>query len=55
VGEVFFTGKMDSKRLPLGDRLIAKAVRAVDADRRDWDKIRGWAQTIFAAPSPELE
>ncbi len=55
VDEVFFTGKMDSKRLSLGDRLITKAVRAVDADRRDWDKIRGWAQTIFAAPSPELE
>ena len=48
VDEVFFTGKMDMKRLSIPDRLISKAVKAIDADRRDWDKIRGWAQSVFA-------
>lgn len=52
VDEVFFTGKMDLKRLSFTDRLIAKAVKAVNEDRRDWDKIRSWANTIFAPSMP---
>ena len=46
--EVFFAGKFDMSRLSFLDRMISKAVRAVDEDCRDWEKIRGWAQTIFA-------
>jgi len=48
VDEVFFTGKMDLKGLSFVDRSVAKAVKAVDEDRRDWDRIREWARTIFA-------
>lgn len=48
VDEVFFTGKMDLKGLSFVDRFVAKAVKAVDEDRRDWDRIREWARTIFA-------
>jgi menaquinone-dependent protoporphyrinogen oxidase len=40
--EVYFEGAMDFSRLSFVDRLIAKAVGAVEADNRDWDKIRGW-------------
>ncbi|MCJ7703414.1 MAG: flavodoxin domain-containing protein [Anaerolineales bacterium] len=43
VDEVFFTGKMDLSRLSIIDRLIAKTVKAVDEDKRDWDLIRDWA------------
>jgi len=48
VGEVFFAGKFDMSRLSFLDRMISKAVKAVDEDCRDWDRIRGWAQTVFA-------
>jgi menaquinone-dependent protoporphyrinogen oxidase len=46
--EVFFAGKFDMSRLSFLDRMISKAVKAVDEDCRDWSKIRGWAQTVFA-------
>lgn len=46
--EVFFAGKFDMSRLSFLDRMISKAVRAVDEDCRDWDNIRRWAQTVFA-------
>lgn len=44
--EVFFAGKMDLARLSFLDRLIAKAVKATDADLRDWQAIRGWAASL---------
>ncbi|MBI1298983.1 flavodoxin [bacterium] len=44
--EAFFTGKMDLKRLNFVDRFIAKMVKAKDADQRDWNAIRGWAQKL---------
>lgn len=51
-GEVFFAGKMDYARLSFFDRLIARAVEKStnlkEGDFRDWDKIRGWAQTILS-------
>jgi len=46
--EVFFAGKFDLSRLSFLDRMISKAVKAVDEDCRDWNRIRGWAQTVFA-------
>lgn len=55
VEEVFFTGKMELKRLSFGDRLIAKAVKAVDADRRDWDKVRDWAKSVPLINEPPAE
>jgi len=44
--EVFFAGKMDLARLSFLDRLVAKAVKATDADLRDWQAIRGWANSL---------
>lgn len=46
--EVYFTGKMDFSRLSFLDRLISGMVKAREQDRRDWDNIRNWAQTILA-------
>lgn len=46
--EVFFAGKFDMSRLSFLDRMISKAIKAVDEDHRDWDRIRGWAETVFA-------
>jgi len=48
VDEIFFAGKFDMSRLSFLDRMISKAVKVVDGDCRDWDKICGWAQTVFA-------
>ncbi len=44
--EVYFAGKMDFARLSFLDRAIAKMVKAVEADQRDWDAIRRWAGTV---------
>jgi len=46
VSEVFFTGKMDFARLSFLDRFISRMVKAVEADHRDWDAIRRWAETV---------
>lgn len=43
---VYFAGKMDFARLSFLDRAIAKMVKAVEADQRDWDAIRRWAGTV---------
>ena len=44
--EAFFTGKMDLAKLSFLDRMIAKAVKAVDEDKRDWTLIRSWAAEL---------
>jgi menaquinone-dependent protoporphyrinogen oxidase len=46
--EVYFTGKMDFSRLSFLDRMVSRFVKAVEADRRDWDKIHAWGQAVFA-------
>lgn len=50
--EVYFSGKIDYATLPFLDRLMAKAVEkqtgTPPGDFRDWNKIRSWAETIFA-------
>lgn len=52
VDEIFFEGSMDYAKLKFLDRTIAKAVEkqtnAREGDFRDWNKIRGWAQMVFA-------
>ena len=49
--EVFFTGALDSNKLSFVDRLLARAVdpasAAGEGEDRDWDKMRGWAQSIL--------
>lgn len=44
-----FVGRLDTGRLSLGDKLIAKMVKAPAGDFRDWRAIRGWAQEIAVA------
>ena len=50
--EVFFSGELDHAKLNFVDRTLAKAVEkstnTPEGDARDWSKIRGWAQTVFA-------
>jgi len=44
--EAYFEGKMEFARLSFLDRFIARMVKAVEADNRDWDKIKLWANTL---------
>jgi menaquinone-dependent protoporphyrinogen oxidase len=46
--EVYFEGKMDFTRLSFLDRTIAKMVKAVESDNRDWAEIRNWTPTALA-------
>lgn len=48
-GHRLFVGKLDRNSLGLGERLLAKAVRAPDGDFRDWDDVRTWAREIAMA------
>jgi len=44
----YFEGRMDLSRLSFLDRTISKMVKAVEADHRDWDKIKGWAADLWS-------
>jgi menaquinone-dependent protoporphyrinogen oxidase len=46
--EVYFEGAMDFSKLSFLDRMIAKMVKAVEADNRDWEKIRTWVPGVLA-------
>jgi menaquinone-dependent protoporphyrinogen oxidase len=46
--EAFFAGKIELGRMSFFDRLISNAMKAKDEDLRDWDKIRGWGQSILS-------
>lgn len=46
--EAFFAGLMDFSRLSFFDRFIARMVKAVESDRRDWGQIRDWAGSVFS-------
>jgi menaquinone-dependent protoporphyrinogen oxidase len=48
VDEVFFAGKGDPAQFSLIEHLIGRIISAPVGDFRDWDKIRGWAQTVLA-------
>lgn len=48
---IYFAGKMDFARLSFLDRAIARMVKAVEADNRDWAKIRGWVPAALTARS----
>jgi menaquinone-dependent protoporphyrinogen oxidase len=49
-----FGGSIDTSKLGLAQRLIARAVHAADGDYRDWDEIEAWADGIFAATGIEV-
>jgi menaquinone-dependent protoporphyrinogen oxidase len=46
--EAFFAGKMDMARLDFLSRMIIKAMKSQEEDKRDWDAIRAWAREIGA-------
>ncbi len=50
--EIFFSGELNHSKLNFVDRTLAKTVEkstnTSEGDFRDWEKIHGWAQTIFA-------
>jgi menaquinone-dependent protoporphyrinogen oxidase len=41
-----FAGKMDYSKLSWLDRTVAKAVKSVEGDWRNWDAIRAWAKEL---------
>jgi menaquinone-dependent protoporphyrinogen oxidase len=47
--EIYFEGVMDFSKLSFLDRMIAKMVKAVEADNRDWDRIRNWIPEMLVA------
>lgn len=47
--EAFFAGKIELARLSFFERMLSKAMKAVDEDRRDWRKITAWAEELPAA------
>ena len=44
--EVFFEGMIDPARLSFFDRLAVRLVKSPVGDRRDWERIAGWADRI---------
>ena len=44
--EVFFAGKIDPARLSFFERMAVKLVKAPVGDKRDWDRIRQWADGL---------
>jgi menaquinone-dependent protoporphyrinogen oxidase len=47
--EGMFAGKMDYSKITFLDRLIAKMVKSVEGDWRNWDQIRAWAADAIPA------
>ena len=48
-GHIMFGGRLDKSVLSFVERAVARALRAPDADTRDWDAVRAWADEIDAA------
>ena len=44
--EVFFAGKVDPTTLSFFERMAVKLVKAPVGDKRDWDRIRRWADGL---------
>jgi menaquinone-dependent protoporphyrinogen oxidase len=44
--EAFFAGRIDPARLSFFERLAVKMVKSPVGDRRDWDRIRDWADSL---------
>ncbi len=47
--EGLFAGKMDYSKITFLDRVIAKAVKSIEGDWRNWDEIRAWAADAVPA------
>lgn len=48
-----FGGKLDKTQLSLPEKAIAAALHAPYGDFRDWDDIRGWAESIANVLQPK--
>lgn len=46
--EVFFAGKVDPATLSFFERMVVKMVKSPVGDRRDWGRIRAWADDLGA-------
>lgn len=46
--EVFFAGKVDPTTLSFFERMAVKLVKSPIGDKRDWDRIRRWADGLGA-------
>ena len=46
VETAYFEGKMYYRQLSFLDRTVAKMVKSAEADHRDWDEIRQWANAV---------
>lgn len=46
--EVFFAGKVDPATLSFFERLAVKMVKSPIGDKRDWGRIRSWADSVAA-------
>ena len=44
--EVFFAGKVDLAKLSFFERMAVKLVKSPVGDKRDWDRIRQWADGL---------
>lgn len=44
--ETWFAGSIDYKKMAFVDRLICRAMKAPEVDRRDWTAIRQWSQQL---------
>lgn len=46
LGHRVFGGRLDTSRLGVGERMVARVVHAPDGDFRTWDEVAGWAEEI---------
>jgi menaquinone-dependent protoporphyrinogen oxidase len=46
IDEVFFAGKIDYTTMTFLEKMLCKAVKAVEEDRRNWGLINSWAAEI---------
>jgi menaquinone-dependent protoporphyrinogen oxidase len=53
--EGYFKGKVDYSCLSFIDRRIAEMTKVVEADNREWHKIRNWAKAIFPWKCPSFD
>jgi len=44
-----FPGRLDRRRLGLGERTVVRMVGAADGDYREWNDVAAWADTISEA------
>ncbi|NIP24376.1 MAG: hypothetical protein GWO38_11280 [Phycisphaerae bacterium] len=51
-GHKVFVGKLDTKDLGLGERLIIRLVKAPTGDFRNWEDVSDWANEIMLTLTP---